>query len=134
MKNILIVDDTPELKVEMLIKIVEMAKVQFTYEIVKSSNAARRYLADKENKVDAIIMDLGLPLFDGEFVNDLLEGMHLIYELERFKIKCPVIINSTTEIPDYNEKKADWEEIGLEIYKTDFILRMKDWFIEFLKD
>ena len=134
MKNILIVDDTPELKVEMLIKILEMAKVQFTYEIVKSSNAARRYLADKENKVDVIIMDLGLPLFDGEFVNDLLEGMHLIYELERFKVKCPVIINSTTEIPGYNEKKADWEEIGLEIHKTDFILRMKDWFIEFLKD
>ncbi len=134
MKNILIVDDTPELKVEMLIKILEMAKVKFTYEIVKSSNAARRYLADKENKVDAIIMDLGLPLFDGEFVNDLLEGMHLIYELERFKIKCPVIINSTTEIPNYNEKKADWEEIGLEIYKTDFILRMKEWFIEFLND
>mgnify|MGYP002509258656 CR=1 FL=1 len=62
---------------------------------------------DKENTlkiVDPAMADHGKLYygFDGEFVNDLLEGMHLIYELERFKIKCPVIINSTTEIPDYN--------------------------------
>ena len=133
MKNILIVDDQPELKVEMLIKMLQIEKVEFEYEVVKSSNAARRHLVDNASKIDVIIMDLGLPFFDGEFVNDLLEGMHLIYELERFKVKVPVIINSTTEIPDYLKRKAEWEESGLEIYKTDFILSMKKWFVDFLK-
>ena len=132
MKNILIVDDQPELKVEMLINMLKIEKVEFTYEIAKSSNAARRFLAENANKVDVIIMDLGLPLFDGEFVNDLLEGMHLIYELERFKVKVPVIINSSTEVPEYIKRKTEWEDSGLEIYKTDFILSMKKWFVDFL--
>ena len=79
-------------------------------------------------------MDLGLPIFDGELVTNLLEGVRLIYDLEDFDVKVPVVINSTTSIPNFERQKADWEMMGLEIYKTDFILNMRQWFIKFLSE
>ena len=96
MKKILIVEDQPELKVEMLLKLLESDKIKFEYEIVKSVTSAKRYLHKRANEVDVIIMDLGLPIFDGELVTNLLEGVHLIYDLEDFDVKVPVVINSTT--------------------------------------
>ncbi|MBR6689397.1 MAG: response regulator transcription factor [Clostridia bacterium] len=134
MKKILIVEDQPELKVEMLLKLLEMDKIEFEYEIVKSITSAKRYLHKRANEVDAIIMDLGLPTFDGEMVTNLLEGVHLIYDLEDFDVKVPVIINSTTSIPNFERQKMDWKMMGLEIYKTDFILNMRQWFVEFLSE
>ncbi len=132
MKKILIVEDMPELKVDMLIRMLEIEKVEFEYEIVKSITSAKRYLAKRGNKVDVIITDLGLPIFDDEMVTNLLEGVKFIDDLEDFDVKVPVIINSTTSIPNYAMKKANWEKCGLEIYKTEFILGMKNWFVAFL--
>lgn len=134
MKKILIVEDQPELKVEMLLSILKVERVKFEYEIVGSVTSAKRYLSSRKNKVDVIIMDLGLPTFDGEYVNNLLEGAKLIDDLDYFDIKVPVIINSTTSIPNFESKKAEWERAGLEIYKTEFILNMRNWFVKFLKD
>ncbi len=134
MKKILIVEDQPELKVEMLLRLLESDKIKFEYEIVKSVTSAKRYLHKRANEVDVIIMDLGLPTFDGELVTNLLEGVHLIYDLEDFDVKVPVVINSTTSIPNFERQKADWEMMGLEIYKTDFILSMRQWFIKFLSE
>ncbi len=134
MKKILIVEDQPELKVEMLLRLLEKDKIKFEYEIVKSITSAKRYLHKRANEVDVIIMDLGLPIFDGELVTNLLEGVHLIYDLEDFDVKVPVVINSTTEIPNFERQKADWEMVGLEIYKTDFILNMRRWFVKFLSE
>ena len=134
MKKILIVEDQPELKVEMLLKLLEADKIKFEYEIVKSVTSAKRYLHKRANEVDVIIMDLGLPTFDGELVTNLLEGVHLIYDLEDFNVKVPVVINSTTSIPNFERQKADWEMMGLEIYKTDFILNMRQWFVKFLSE
>ncbi|MBR6641541.1 MAG: response regulator transcription factor [Clostridia bacterium] len=134
MKKILIVEDQPELKVEMLLKLLEADKIKFEYEIVKSVTSAKRYLHKRANEVDVIIMDLGLPTFDGELVTNLLEGVHLIYDLEDFDVKVPVVINSTTSIPNFERQKADWEMMGLEIYKTDFILNMRQWFVKFLSE
>ena len=134
MKKILIVEDQPELKVEMLLKLLESDKIKFEYEIVKSVTSAKRYLHKRANEVDVIIMDLGLPTFDDELVTNLLEGVHLIYDLEDFDVKVPVVINSTTSIPNFERQKADWEMMGLEIYKTDFILNMRQWFVKFLSE
>ena len=66
-------------------------------------------------------------------VNNLLEGVNLINDLEDFDVEVPVVINSTTQIPDFKFKKAEWETRGLKIYKTEYILDMKNWFVEFLK-
>ena len=134
MKKILIVEDQPELKVEMLLRLLETNKIKFEYEIVNSVTSAKRYLHKRANEVDVIIMDLGLPTFDGELVTNLLEGVRLIYDLEDFDVKVPVVINSTTSIPNFEGQKADWEMMGLEIYKTDFILNMRQWFIKFLSE
>lgn len=132
MKKILIVEDMPELKVDMLIRMLEIEKVEFEYEIVKSITSAKRYLSKRGNKVDVIISDLGLPIFDDEMVTNLLEGVGFIDDLKDFDIKVPVIINSTTSIPNYAMKKSNWERNGLEVYKTEFILSMKNWFVAFL--
>ena len=132
MKKILIVEDMPELKLDMLIRMLEIEKVEFEYEIVKSITSAKRYLSKRGNKVDVIISDLGLPIFDDEMVTNLLEGVGFIDDLKDFDIKVPVIINSTTSIPNYEMKKSNWERDGLEVHKTEFILSMKNWFVAFL--
>ena len=134
MKKILIVEDQPELKVEMLISLLKTEHVAFEYEIVGSVTSAKRYLSSRKNKVDAIIMDLGLPTFDGEWVTNLHAGEEIINDLDHFEVRVPVIINSTTSISNFESKKAAWERMGLEIYKTDFILHMRSWFVKFLKE
>ena len=133
MKKILIVEDQPELKVEMLLKLLEADKIKFEYEIVKSVTSAKRYLHKRANEVDVIIMDLGLPTFDGELVTNLLEGVHLIYDLEDFDVKVPVVINSTTSIPNFERQKADWEMMGLEV-KTPFLTFSENGFPQELID
>ena len=69
-----------------------------------------------------------------ESANNLLEGVNLINDLEDFDVKVPVVINSTTQIPNFESKKAEWERRGLEIYKTEYMINMKNWFVEFLKE
>lgn len=133
MKKILIVEDQPALKIELFITLLEKQNIPFEYELVGSITSAKRYLARNANCVDLIITDLGLPIFDGEYVNNLLEGVNLINDLEDFDVEVPVVINSTTQIPDFKFKKAEWETRGLKIYKTEYILDMKNWFVEFLK-
>lgn len=134
MKKLLIVEDQPELKVEMLLRLLETNQIKFEYEIVNSVTSAKLYLHKRANEVDIIIMDLGLPTFDGEMVTNLLEGVNLIYDLEDFDIKVPVVINSTTDIPNFEKQKSEWEMRGLEIYKTDYILNMIQWFFKFLSE
>ena len=52
MKKILFVEDQPDLKLNMLIYCLNSKGIHFEYEVVGSITEAKRYLRDKNNKVD----------------------------------------------------------------------------------
>lgn len=133
MKKILFVEDQPDFKLEELFDWLKLKNIKVEYEIVGSVTEAKRYLWNKSNKVDLVITDLGLPHFKGERVTNLLEGMTIVYDMWEFNTEVPVIINSTTVIPNFHRAKEEYEERGQELYKVDSIMEMEEWLIEFLK-
>lgn len=97
--HILFVDDLPSLKVEPTIWQLKYKGIDFTYDIVKSCSKASRYVRSNSN-IDLIVVDLGLPIFDNEPVTNPAEGLILIKDIVRKFTSIPIIINSTTEIPN----------------------------------
>lgn len=132
MKKILFVEDQPYYKLDVLFGFLKRQSVPVEYEIVSSVTEAKRYLRDKNNKVDLVVTDLGLPIFEGEMVKNLLAGMDIVLDMDRFNTEVPVIINSTTVIPNYELAKEEYEERGQLLYKVDSIMDMKEWIVEFL--
>lgn len=118
--HILFIEDMPEYKVVHLIDFLKYKKIDFTYEICKSVNSALRYCVLNKDKIDLIILDLGLPRFDDSntvsFVYDEYAGLDIINEIcyEKKIRNIPIIINSETDIKptddDIDEKK--WFELN----------------------
>ena len=103
--NILFVDDTPEVKVEPIIQYLQKANIEFTYEIKKSVGDACRYIDKNYSSIDLAIIDLGLPAFDDGTIYDELNGLHIVDLLIRKNKKLPIIINSTTHLPNSKLKR-----------------------------
>lgn len=133
MKKILFVEDQPMYKLNALLQYFKMKKVDVEYEILGSVTEALRYLSNKNNKVDLVVTDLGLPIFKGEMVNNLLNGMDIVNYMYKFNTVAPVIINSTTVVPNFDYVKEDYDLRGQQLYKVDNIMEMKDWILEFLQ-
>ena len=134
MKKILFVEDQPMYKLNVLLQYFKMKKVDVEYEILGSVTEALRYLRNKNNKVDLVVTDLGLPIFKGEMVNNLLTGMDIVNYMDEFNTVVPVIINSTTVVPNFDYVKEDYDLRGQQLYKVDNIMEMKDWILEFLQN
>lgn len=132
MKKILFVEDQPDLKLYELFNWLNYKGISVEYEIVGSVTEAKRYLFDKSNKVDLVITDLGIPRFKGERATNLLEGMAIVYDMWEFNTEVPVIINSTTIVPNFEYAKEDYEERGQQLYKVDSIMDMKEWLVDFI--
>ena len=129
--NILFVDDYPNVKVQHAIEYLKLKNVDFTYEIVKSFNSAYRYIASHLNEIDLAIIDLGLPRFDDSDEYDKLEGLMLVEIIMRKKITIPIIINSTTEIPNEEEYFERYTDKNAVIKHVKFL--DGKWLSEFLK-
>lgn len=132
MKKILFVEDEPNYKLDVLFRWFDLKNIHVEYEILGSVNEAKRYLANKENKVDLIVTDLGLPLFKNGRVTNLLQGMEIVYDMWEFNTEIPVIINSTTAIPNLQWAQEEYHLRGQQLYKVDSIMDMQDWLMEFL--
>lgn len=132
MKTILFVEDFPEVKLSMLICWLNAKGIRFDYKIVGSIKDAKCYLHNGYNKVDIVITDLGLPLFSGYPVRDLLQGMDIVCDMGRLNQKVPVIINSATFIPNFENIKEAYDLRGQQLYKVDYIMDIKDWLADFL--
>ena len=130
--NILFVDDHPESKVNCAIEHLTNKGINFKHVTKTCVNSACRYVATHSHEIDLAVIDLGLPHFkDGSMYSEI-SGIFIIDELARKKIKIPVIINSTTAIPD--------EEDYLKNRKKNFskILHIAslepEWFESFVRD
>lgn len=93
--KILIVDDHAETKCWGIIE--ECKKRGIEVEIAKGRNSALCRIIYEEKDIDGIILDMGIPVFDGEFTEDELEGDDVLIELDRKEYNIPVLIFSTTE-------------------------------------
>ena len=132
MKKILFIEDNPYMKLDVLFSWLKFKKINFEYEIVGSVTEAKRYLHNKNNKVDLVVTDLGLPIFEGEMVKNLLAGMDIVFDMDEFNTEVPVIINSTTFVPNFDAAKEEYDERSQLLYKVDSIMDMKEWLVDFL--
>ena len=80
--HILFIEDMPEYKVVHLIDFLKYKKIDFTYEICKSVNSALRYCVQNKDKIDLIILDLGLPRFDDSNIFSDYAGLDIINEID----------------------------------------------------
>lgn len=110
--KILIVDDYAETKCSGIIA--ECEKRGIEYEIAKGRNSGLLRIICKEQDIDGIVLDMGIPVLDDEFTEDEREGDDVLRELRRKKYNIPVLIFSTTE-SEYKDE-------------CDFVVdQMKEW-------
>lgn len=134
--HILFIDDMPDFKVESSICYLEQ-KIKFSYNICKSINSALRYFTKHSSEIDLIIIDLGLPQFDGD-KSDINQygGLDVINEIVFRKkvLDIPIIINSTTKIEpsDGSTEKEYFSFYAPAI--IEHVDKLDDkWLLEFLK-
>lgn len=98
--HIMFVDDIPMDKVDHLVRYLKENDAEFTYDIVKSVESAVQYLAKNINQIDLAVLDLGLPMYDNGSGYSSLAGLAIVEEIIAENYKIPVIINSTTGVPE----------------------------------
>lgn len=131
--NILFIDDQPHTKLTHLIYYLKQShKYDFTYEIKGSVNSACRYLVEHLTEIDLVIVDLGLPMFDDGKNYDLLNGLKVVETIFRKTTNIPVVINSTTHIPDESLYLQKFKNKNAKIAHVDFV--HDDWLNHFIKN
>ena len=128
--NILFVEDRPDLKIATILYQLSHSTEPHTSNTVKSVASAYRYIIAQSGKIDLVVLDLGLPLYDNGDRYHSLNGLQVIEKMIRKNINIPIIINSCTEIPneltflklceDHNIKILHVEYLNLKIL-TDFM-------------
>lgn len=112
MFNILVVDDLAEFKVSSALNHLKNCGLKFKCEYAETVNKANWHIKNLFNTIDLIILDLGLPLIQGGDY-DPLNGLYVLQFIKRYKIKIPVIINSSTSIPDEQDLLEECSDTGL---------------------
>lgn len=93
--KILIIDDHPEYKCREILEVCENREIEVV--VKKARNPGLREIVCSGNKYDGIILDMGLPIYEGE--RDIGErvGDEILAELRRKEFSIPVLIFSETE-------------------------------------
>ena len=93
--KILIIDDHPEYKCREILEVCENREIEVV--VKKARNPGLREIVCSGNKYDGIILDMGLPIYEGG--RDIGErvGDEILAELRRKKLSIPVLIFSETE-------------------------------------
>ncbi len=97
--NILIVEDNYMAKCFSSINHL-MKQMPFTYQITSNANSACRYIENFYDEINLVILDLGLPQFPDNSGYNELNGLQILHLLLRKYPEIPVIVNSTTAIPE----------------------------------
>lgn len=93
--KILIIEDNPEYKCMGILE--ECKSMEIEVVVKKARNPGLREIVCSGNKYDGIILDMGLPIYEGG--RDIGErvGDEILAELRRKKYNIPVLIFSETE-------------------------------------
>lgn len=93
--KILIVDDCAETKCIGIIE--ECKKRGIEVEIKKAISPALRRIIYEEQDINGIILDMGIPVYGGSYVEHEQAGNRILRELDRREYNIPVLIFSTTQ-------------------------------------
>ena len=99
-------------------------------EEIEFVNPALKYICTNKESISGIILDLGLKSFKDSNDYNIYKGLDVIAELERKKIKIPILINSTTEI-DFQKDDHPYV-FGHRKRKNDY--KILEEFLAFLKE
>lgn len=99
--NILIIDDS-EFKIAP-VKVILDKHPNINLDVAFARNSGLRKLLD--NSYDFLILDMCFPIFEGEFPEDIKEGLSLLDYISRKKINIPTIIYTA------EPKNLDMEDI-----------------------
>lgn len=113
--HILAVDDLPEFKIKVALKDLKEFGLHFNLFIAYSINSAIKYIMTNSKTIDLIILDLGLPIMDDGFEISELNGLMILRFLTMKQIHIPVVINSTTHIPDEDKILASYTDNGFNV-------------------
>ena len=129
--NILVIDDLPEFKAQITLEELKELGINLQEKYIVSVNSAIRYIFSNYSAIDLIILDLGLPIMDDSFEMNELNGLMVLSFLVRKKIYIPVVINSTTTIPNENEVLEDYTAKGLNVCHTKKLTA--DWLYSYIQ-
>ena len=93
--KILIIDDNAEYKCREIFE--QCRKSNIDVCVKKSRNSGLREIIYSKNKYDGIILDMGLPIYEGDFEIEESCGDEVLEELVRKEYDIPVLIFSETE-------------------------------------
>lgn len=112
--KILIVDDCLETK---CFGVVEECKRRNIEIVVEKAliPALQRIFLDEKTKIDGIILDMGIPVYENQMIEFPNEGEEILMELKRKKVEIPVLVFSETK------PKKEYEQV---------FDRMEDWNIK----
>lgn len=130
MKNMFIVDDTPESKVSSILKYLKGENLDFNYTIKNSVLSACEYLYENANNIDLAIIDLGIPYKDNGPICTPIEGLMVIEEFIYERVKFPIIINSTTKVE--NKILKEYQKT-LTIFQVENIWEVREKLLNYLK-
>ena len=129
--NILFVDDYPDVKVRQAIEYLKEKQFDFTYTIAKSYHSAVLYLSKNFENTDLAVIDLGLPVWDNGDGYNKLEGVNLISLICWKNLNIPIVINSSTEIPNEEEYLQNYIAEGANIKHVKTLYG--EWLYDFIK-
>lgn len=91
-KTFVVLVEDNEGKKDNLIPILEKEGIE--YIVFSSINPTLKFVVEPSNKIDGIILDMGLPVFDDGRNYKVYGGIEILEELKRKEINIPVLINS----------------------------------------
>lgn len=131
--HILFVDDSPAIKVQNAIDFLKRnTELDFTYEIIGNVEDSFSYIEEHKEEISLMVVDLGIPVNSKGEDYDSLNGMNVISYGITYAKNIPIIINSTTKMPDESEFLSNCQKMGVTIEHVQYL--DGEWLLSFIKE
>lgn len=92
LETFLVLVEDREYKAKNIIKVLEREGIEYIQ--FKAQNPSLKYISKNPDDIDAIILDIGLPLFENSNNYNIDAGKEILQELKILDFNIPVLINS----------------------------------------
>lgn len=92
LETFLVLVEDREYKAKNIIEVLEREGIEYIQ--FKAQNPSLKYISENSDDIDAIILDIGLPLFENSNNYNIDAGKEILQELKRLNFNIPVLICS----------------------------------------
>lgn len=92
LETFLVLVEDREYKAKNIIKVLEREGIEYIQ--FKAQNPSLKYISENPDDIDAIILDIGLPLFENSNNYNIDAGKEILQELKILNFNIPVLICS----------------------------------------